>query len=80
LEGVAACFLALLPPPPAALSSASGFCNTLLMRARTRGIIGVSVVSLFHRGGDFAEAVRHAERYLAATDLPDFAWASFSTS
>jgi tetratricopeptide (TPR) repeat protein len=42
-------------------------------RTRTRGIIAVSVVSLYHRAGDSFEAIRHAHRYLAELGPPDFA-------
>lgn len=42
-------------------------------RPRTRGIIAVSAVALYWRGGATDQVVRHAERYLAERELPDFA-------
>jgi hypothetical protein len=42
-------------------------------RPRTRGIIAVSLVSLFWRAGARDEVSRRAKEYLAQPGLPDFA-------
>lgn len=59
----------------AAQREAEVFEQLPLVRTRTRGVIAVSVVSLYYRAGDSAEAIRRAHRYLAETGLPEFAQA-----
>jgi hypothetical protein len=47
-------------------------------RPRTRGIIAVSAVALYRRGGAIDEVTRHARRYLAERGLPEFARAQLA--
>lgn len=51
----------------AAVLETEAFKRIPLERPRTRGILGVSAVSLFRLAGDPAEAIRHVRRYLADT-------------
>jgi hypothetical protein len=42
-------------------------------RSRTRGIIGVSIASLYYKGAALAEAESYASQYISDSSLPDFA-------
>ena len=57
----------------AAEEEARAYEHVPAARHRTRGIIAVSAVALYHRAGVFDEAIRHAHLYLSNDDLPDFA-------
>jgi hypothetical protein len=62
----------------AAEQEAIVFDGIPLSRPRTRGIIAVSVVSLFWRAGALDEVVRKAQEYLATPELPGFARAQIA--
>lgn len=59
----------------AADCEAQVFADIPKLRPRTRGIVAVSVVSLYFKADAFAEAIRHGYQYLADAEspLPEFA-------
>lgn len=58
----------------AARCEADAFVRIPISRPKTRGVIAISAVSLFQRGGAFGDAIRHAHLYLADEHLAEFAY------